>query len=521
MNNYIEYIFLITLTLLVVVGCSIRPLAAQSATYELTPSMNPEPHLKVRLILDGYGGKVKWMLPRSFGKWNNLYKNIQNLKCSDTHGNELPMTHDVEYIIEMESPDKIICSYMVVSNYAAFTHSTRHQPLFRKKYFYFFGEHFVISSMGVSRDSDKITALVILPNGWRDFSTWNIIDKYKKEIKWSDLKNATFAMGDYRQISTTFNRMKLRVVLRDEWPLATGSIAKQVQDVVSRINDLWGDRISDEYFVFINQYDKDSSSGWYDGTMRRDAIALEVADDISFSDTFAGLIAHEYIHSWNGGIMEPDCKDEIECSWFQEGVASYLADIIASNRSSNGPYMFSKYLKSRIATYLASDVEKTTSFNLGDCFWKDSACYNLVYDRGYLLSWMIDYELRKRSGGVMSLFGYTRYLLNMAGEGIYLYDNKKLLSSINAYSGTDFLPFWKKYVLGHKTLPVNKYLNYCGMDARNSNKTTEFTRHEANAPGETSLYSGTKRAETEYNYKVVSDAERVNVTISDLLNLVN
>jgi len=324
--------------------------------------------------------------------------------------------------------------------------------------------------MDASHLEDNVTVIVNLPHGWRDLSTWSKIGKSKKDKKWNDLENAIFALGDYRLKSKKVDGKKLQVVLRGEWALSDRAIARRVRNIMKYINDLWDSRISDEYFVFISQYDRGSSSGWYNGTMRGDAIALELSPGISFNNTFDGSIAHEYFHNWNGGVIEVGCKNEIDCYWFQEGATSYFANIIVSNQSFDSMDTFLGYLTSKIGAYLNNTMKGTTYSKIRDCFWKDSACYNYVYDRGYLLSWMLDYELRKRSGGKKSLFGYLKYLLSLAGKSKYIYDDDKLFNSINAYSGVDFSSFWKKYIRGSEELPVMEYLTECGVEMKPARK---------------------------------------------------
>jgi predicted metalloprotease with PDZ domain len=85
------------------------------------------------------------------------------------------------------------------------------------------------------------------------------------------------------------------------------------------------------------------------------------------------------------------------------------------------------------------------------------------YNKGDLLGWMLDFEIRSRTGGKKTLDDVMRYLeQNYAERGVGFPEND-LKSVFEKVAGGDLTDFFNRYVSGTDEINFDRYLRMAGL----------------------------------------------------------
>jgi predicted metalloprotease with PDZ domain len=176
----------------------------------------------------------------------------------------------------------------------------------------------------------------------------------------------------------------------------------------------------------------------------------------------AGLLAHEFIHSWNGkhrrpqGLMDPDYHEpmQAELLWVYEGLTQYLAYVLPPRSGLWTPEQHRDRLAVLVAE-LAHNVGRTwrplqdTATGVQIVFgapsewgtWRRGADF---YDESVLIWLEADTILRKATGGKRSLDDFCRrFFGGQSGQpSVKPYTFDELVATLNEVSPHDWRGFF-------------------------------------------------------------------------------
>jgi predicted metalloprotease with PDZ domain len=168
----------------------------------------------------------------------------------------------------------------------------------------------------------------------------------------------------------------------------------------------------------------------------------ESSDDRTYENTFsdearradlAELLAHEYVHSWNGkyrrpaGLLSPDYQKPMDGSllWVYEGLTQFWGTVLPVRAGIETPEQYREMLAAVAGTFdiqpgnrwrpLADTAaEAQVLYNAPEA-WESSRRSVDFYEASELLWLNVDAELRARSGGRASLDDFMRRFYAGAG----------------------------------------------------------------------------------------------------------
>lgn len=168
----------------------------------------------------------------------------------------------------------------------------------------------------------------------------------------------------------------------------------------------------------------------------------ESSDDRTYENTFsdeprradlAELLAHEYVHSWNGkyrrpaGLLSPDYQKPMDDSllWVYEGLTQFWGTVLPVRAGIETPGEYREMLASVAGTFdiqpgnrwrpLADTaVEAPVLYSAPDA-WQSSRRSVDFYEASELLWLNVDAQLRERSGGRASLDDFMKRFYAGAG----------------------------------------------------------------------------------------------------------
>jgi len=204
--------------------------------------------------------------------------------------------------------------------------------------------------------------------------------------------------------------------------------------------------------------------------------------------------AHEFFHAWNVKRLRPVGLGPFDYTreqytrslWFAEGVTSYYAYL---HLLRSGVWSRQQFLER-----LAEDI-RSLEFEPGRALMsaESSSFHAWFYDRspqmqetnfanttisyynkGAVLGMLLDVEIRARTGGQKSLddvlvamyqkfYGAPAASYYGPGRG---YEEKDILEAVNAVAGSDFTPFFDRYVRSTEPLPYAQTLGLAGLELR-------------------------------------------------------
>jgi len=207
-------------------------------------------------------------------------------------------------------------------------------------------------------------------------------------------------------------------------------------------------------------------------------------------DDFLSLVAHEFFHLWNVkrlrprelGPFEYASESYTKALWIVEGITSYYDELFLRRA---GIWDADQYLK-KTAEHLHA-IEETpgrkhqsleeSSFDAWIKYYqRNEHSVNATvsyYEKGQLVAWLLDLEIRRASGGARSLDDVMRALYREHPETGPGYETARFEALASEAAGTDLSGFFADYVRGTVELAYDRHLAPFGLALRWEPKSKE------------------------------------------------
>jgi len=183
----------------------------------------------------------------------------------------------------------------------------------------------------------------------------------------------------------------------------------------------------------------------------------------------AGLLPHEYVHSWNGkyrrpaDLATPDYEQPMQTDllWMYEGLTSYLGDMLSARSGERTPSLARDALaqmaadldhrSGRVWRNLQDTADGVPTMQDAPRGWEDYRRPVDYYDED-VLNWLwVDVIIRQQSKGAKSLDDFCK-LFHGAPSGppmlkTYTFDD--IVSALNQVSPYDWRGFWTERLSNH------------------------------------------------------------------------
>jgi Predicted protease with the C-terminal PDZ domain len=195
---------------------------------------------------------------------------------------------------------------------------------------------------------------------------------------------------------------------------------------------------------------------------------------------FLSLVAHEHFHVWNVKRIRPDALGPFDYSnenytkllWVAEGgtayyesVLLYRAGLISEREFFAGKAEQIQALQNRPGRFQTSLEE--ASFDAWIKYYRqdENSINNQIsyYDKGEIVNFLLDLEIRRASNGEKSLDDVMRYLYNEFYKKDRNYTPEDYQKISEMMAGTSLENFFAKYVRGREEIDYNAILNSFGL----------------------------------------------------------
>jgi predicted metalloprotease with PDZ domain len=194
---------------------------------------------------------------------------------------------------------------------------------------------------------------------------------------------------------------------------------------------------------------------------------------------FLSVISHELFHVWNVKRIRPDALGPFDYSrenytrllWVAEGITDYYGHLMLRRA---GVISEEEYLGS-LSSMIDNVQTKPGRFEMSveeasfDAWIKyyrqdENAVNSQIsyYDKGHLLGWMLDLEIRKLTNGAKSLDDVIRYLYAEFYKKNRNYTPEDFQRAAERVAGASLDSFFARYVRGRDELDYNASLSVIG-----------------------------------------------------------
>jgi predicted metalloprotease with PDZ domain len=280
------------------------------------------------------------------------------------------------------------------------------------------------------------------------------------------LVDSPFELGRFRLHGFQLSGCDFQLAVSGEHVGDEGRILEGARAIAAVCAELFGGFPFSRYLFLLT-----FSPGLRGGLEHRDCTSLladsrqlEKAD--GYRDLFT-LIAHEFFHAWNVkrlrdrrlGPFDYLAENPTRLLWFHEGFTSFMQYSIVL-RAGLAPWAWvARRLASSWTEYTsrAGRLEQSleeASFDAWIRHYKpsDISANSTVsyYDKGALVGWLMDAQLRLSSAGQRGLDDLFAHLWARIGDGPL--EDADLRAAYRELSGLDPEPFWERYVQGRAEL---------------------------------------------------------------------
>jgi predicted metalloprotease with PDZ domain len=291
------------------------------------------------------------------------------------------------------------------------------------------------------------------------------------------LYDSPFEVADFVETSFEVRGVPHRWVVTGEGNYDLQRIARDSAKIVEEGAKIFGDLPYKDYLFILN-----TRGGG--GLEHLNSTALQwnkfgFKPESRYTD-FLTLVAHEHFHAWNVKRIRPDALGPFDYSnenytkllWVAEGGTAYYEGLLVQRAGlmSDKDFLSGKAsqiqaLQNRPGRFQTSLEE--ASFDAWIKYYRqdENAINNQIsyYDKGEIVSFLLDVQIRKDSAGAKSLDDVFRYLYNEFSKKNKNYTPEDFQKTAEMMAGKPLEDFFAKYVRGREEIDYNSILSGVGL----------------------------------------------------------
>ena len=444
---------------------------ARRVEVELLAEGRGEPHLDVRLPVWTPGSYLV----------REHQRHVDTLRAHDQAGRELSVekTDKHTWRVRVDGADRVKISYRlhafeltVRTNHVDATHA--------------FLNPSAACAFVVGRENEPCTVQLDLLPGWRAWVALPVEDGAFRAQDYDELADSPFELGtegSHQSHLFTAQGVPHELVV---WGRGDFDARKVVPDIVKIIDAeaaiFGGLPYKDRYLFILHLNDKGRG-----GLEHRRSCALLVprfsfVQKMAYED-FLLLVAHEFFHLWNVKRLRPAAftpydwtrENHTRLLWAMEGLTSFYEVMAVRRAGLVTPQRFLEIWAERVTSLLRTPGRLRTPLGQAsyDAWIKhyrpDESTANTTvsyYLKGSIVGFLLDLELRRRSGGARSLDDLVRVLFEKHGLPPGLPEDGVEKAAIELLGGEQGLHEWFQRAL-HSTqeLQLDEALAGVGLKA--------------------------------------------------------
>ncbi len=290
------------------------------------------------------------------------------------------------------------------------------------------------------------------------------------------LYDSPFEVSDFNEISFEVLGKMHRYVITGEGNYDLEKLAADTAKIVEESYNIFGELPYEDYLLIVNTRGRGGLEHLNSTALQWNRNGFTGANYIGFLN----LVAHEFFHLWNVKRIKPDVLGPFDYEnenytnllWVAEGVTSYYESVILRRAGLISDREFfsikasaMQALQDRPGRFETSLEE--ASFDAWIKYYRqdENSVNNQIsyYDKGEIVAFLLDVEIRARSGGKHSLDDVFRELNKEFAKKNRNFTPADFKRLGEKYAGSSLSDFFAKYIEGREEINYNETLNKIGL----------------------------------------------------------
>jgi predicted metalloprotease with PDZ domain len=291
------------------------------------------------------------------------------------------------------------------------------------------------------------------------------------------LYDSPFDVSNFKEVSFEVHGVPHRIIMDGEGNYDLERLKVDVPKIVSAAADIFGELPYKDYTFIVNL----RGGG---GLEHLNSTALQFNRNAFRSPQgylgFLGLAAHEYFHCFNVKRIRPDALGPFDYTkenytkllWMAEGGTDYYAQQLLLRAG----FITSEDFLANVANGFENLQLQPGRFqtSVEEASWDawikyyrpdENAINNQIsyYDKGALVTGLLDVEIRKASNGAKSMDDVLRYLYTEHYKKGRNYTPEELQKIMETMAGKSLDDFFRRYIRGREEIAYNDILGGMGL----------------------------------------------------------
>lgn len=261
------------------------------------------------------------------------------------------------------------------------------------------------------------------------------------------------------------------------WDQATS--LKDAAKVVKTVQDFWGVIPYDDYQIMNLVLEARGGLEHLDSTVIMSS-RFATSEREKYLEWLA-VVAHEFFHAWNVKRLRPkalgpfDYEREVTTPslWIAEGITSYYDDLLIRRAGLSTRQEYLKALSGQLNNLFNTPGRKSLplteasldawirGYQPTDNSVNDDISY---YNKGCVVAWLLDTEIRKASNGKMSLDEAMRDAYRTFAASNSGYTEQQFRARLEASTGLELDEFFRHALDSTEELDIGPALEYWGLN---------------------------------------------------------
>jgi predicted metalloprotease with PDZ domain len=342
-----------------------------------------------------------------------------------------------------------------------------------------------------NRSASHTASITDLPKNWKIVTALgkdpqNLVSESYDRLIDTPIEMGTFGLRSYQQEGAT-----IEVAIDGQLEEAQWQQILRTIGTITRQEGAMMRGFPFKRYVFIYHLTERGGGGMeHSESTAIDLRAAGVRQDVA--KALSGVTAHEFFHLWNVKRIRPVVFDGIDFSkevhtyalWFCEGGTSYYGAMTLSRAGLTSTARLYEDLASQIEQLQSrpAHLKQSAAHSSWFAWFEKYPAYRSpeisvsYYNKGLLLFWLLDLEIRNATGNRRSLDDVLRWMNHWFGDRNIGYEERDIERAVSSVSQKSFDDFFRRYVFGTDELPYESVLGHAGLKL-------EKTEAEVTEPG--------------------------------------
>lgn len=310
------------------------------------------------------------------------------------------------------------------------------------------------------------------PASWKISAPWNTLNGRSSAFiakDTNDLINNSLVLG--KHVEYSFREGAFTFVVAFFGPMAKSQelVSSTLRMVVRNYVRIFDRTPRSKYLMTVFYSDQADAEAFSTSAAFTESEVLTRSNLIRWGNT----LAHELFHSWNGHAIRGE--DYATSQWFGEGFTEYFANLALVRERLITKELFIKKVENHLGLYLY--FKSSPAFDgvsLKEAGSRKGRYRLGVYNGGWTAAFCLDLVIRESTSNRKNLVHLMRLMYERYGLSDKRFRYEDIVSAASDVAGRDVGDFFKRYVEGKETLPVQDYLKRLGFEGYTQSYDGEF-----------------------------------------------